>query len=346
MSEVDKVQSNGYKVVSTFSGGGGSCLGYRMAGFKVIWANEFIQEAANTYKANHKESILNTDDIRTLEASDILEATGMKAGEIDLFDGSPPCSAFSTAGAKETNWGKDKIYSDKHQKNVEDLFFEYARILKGLQPKVFVAENVAGLVKGTAKGYFKLILQELKDCGYVVTAKVVDAKWLGVPQRRERLIFVGIRNDLWKEEYRGKTHPKPLAEKVTLNEAFTGIEITSEELKQTDLSNYSIYKYIKELKPNTSHKKRFTLSKASPEGQSYCITTQVGTQGTSSASHWDNRAFTIRELKRIMSVPDDFILTGPVTKQGERLGRMVAPIVMKAVAENIIELGVLNADTK
>ena len=345
MKEVDKIQSNGYKVVSTFSGGGGSCLGYRMSGFKVIWANEFIEEAANTYKANHKNSILDQSDIRNLQALDILNAIGMKAGEIDLFDGSPPCSAFSTAGSRDDGWGQAKKYSDKHQKNVEDLFFDYARILKGIQPKVFIAENVAGLVKGGAKGYFKQILQALRDCGYVVTAKVIDAKWLGVPQRRARLIFVGIRKDLWKPEFEGKTHPKPLSYLVTLKEAFEGLEITKEEAEYADLSNYSIFKYLKSLPFDTSHVKRYTLSKSSPHGQSFCITAQCGSRGSACASHWDNRSYTIRELKRIMSVPDDFILTGPLPKQGERLGRMVAPLMMKAVADNIISLGVLNENT-
>ena len=76
------------------------------------------------------------------------------------------------------------------------LFFEYARILEGLQPRAFVAENVAGLVRGKAKGYFKLILKRLKDCGYNVRAAVLDASWLGVPQSRRRLIFIGFRDDL------------------------------------------------------------------------------------------------------------------------------------------------------
>ncbi len=112
-----------------------------------------------------------------------------------MLDGSPPCASFSTAGKREEGWGKVKLYSDARQRT-DDLFFEYARILKGLQPKVFVAENVAGLVRGTAKGYFKLILAELKDCGYRVEARLLDARWLGVPQMRERVIFVGVRNDL------------------------------------------------------------------------------------------------------------------------------------------------------
>ena len=156
MREIAALPWNGYKVASTFSGCGGSCLGYRMAGYRVVYANEFIPEAQRTYKENHPNSYLDGSDIRSLTPEMLLERAGVQRGELDLFDGSPPCSAFSSAGKREEGWGKVKAYSDGAQR-VDDLFYEYARILEGVQPKVFVAENVSGLVKGTAKGYFKRI---------------------------------------------------------------------------------------------------------------------------------------------------------------------------------------------
>jgi len=195
MAEVNAIPFNGFNVVSTFSGGGGSSLGYRMAGFKVLWASEFVEAARDTYTANFPTTHVDDRDIRDVKAEDVLKDIGMEVGELDLLDGSPPCSAFSMAGSREKGWGKVKTYSDKSQR-VDDLFFEYARLVKGIQPKVFVAENVAGLVAGTAKGYFKEIMAELKACGYNVKAVVLDARWLGVPQARRRLIFVGVRNDL------------------------------------------------------------------------------------------------------------------------------------------------------
>ena len=103
-------------------------------------------------------------------------------GQLDLLDGSPPCASFSTSGTRDAGWCKVKKYSDVHQR-VDDLFFEYVRLIKGLQPKTFVAENVSGLVKGKAKGYFKIILAALKECGYNVSCRVLDAQWLGVPQQ-------------------------------------------------------------------------------------------------------------------------------------------------------------------
>ena len=178
MKEIENLKWNGYKVVSTFSGGGGSCLGYRMANYKVIYANEFVEEAQKTYKVNHPNSFLDTRDIRKVEGNDILNKLGLKRGEIDLFDGSPPCCAFSTAGSREKGWGEQRSYSDNKKQRVDDLFFEYARLIKELQPKVFIAENVSGLVKGKAKGYFKIILKTLKECGYEVKASLLNGKYL------------------------------------------------------------------------------------------------------------------------------------------------------------------------
>ena len=108
MSEIAATPDNGFRVVSTFSGCGGSCLGYRMAGFRIAWANEFIPAAQAVYKANHPDSILDTRDIRTIQPADILKAIGKSVGEIDLLDGSPPCASFSTAGKRERDWGKVK----------------------------------------------------------------------------------------------------------------------------------------------------------------------------------------------------------------------------------------------
>ena len=218
MAEVAAAPWNGFNAVSTFSGCGGSCLGYRMAGFRVLWASEFIPAARETYRANHPGSILDPRDIRQVKPEDILRATGLGAGELDLFDGSPPCASFSTAGKREAGWGKVKEYSDTRQRT-DDLFFEFARLVRGVRPKVFVAENVSGLVKGKAKGYFLDILAALKACGYRVRAKVLDAQWLGVPQVRQRVIFVGVREDLGL----GPAFPAPLPYRYSVRDALPWI---------------------------------------------------------------------------------------------------------------------------
>ena len=219
MAEIAALPWNGFTAASTFSGCGGSSLGYRMAGFRVLYANEFIPAARETYRANAAPyTHLDDRDIRTVTAQSVLDLIGLKAGELDLLDGSPPCASFSTAGKREKGWGEVKKYSDSEQRS-DDLFFEFARLVNGIQPKVFVAENVSGLVKGSAKGYFLEILAALKACGYRVSARLLDAQWLGVPQARQRLIFVGVRDDLQIDP----VHPTPLPYRYSIRDALPWI---------------------------------------------------------------------------------------------------------------------------
>jgi DNA (cytosine-5)-methyltransferase 1 len=219
MPEIAGLPWNGFTAASTFSGCGGSSLGYRMAGFRVAWASEFVPAAAETYRANASAAtILDTRDIREVTAADVLATLGMEPGELDLFDGSPPCASFSTAGSREKHWGQEKAYSETAQRT-DDLFFEYVRLVDGIRPRVFVAENVSGLVKGTAKGYFKLILAAMRDCGYQVQARLLNAAWLGVPQARQRLIFIGVRDDLGVQP----VFPSPLPYQYTVRDALPWI---------------------------------------------------------------------------------------------------------------------------
>lgn len=346
MREIEAITPNGFNVVSTFSGGGGSCLGYRMAGYNVLYANEFVEEAQKTYRANHK-AYLDTRDIRQVTAEDILKIVGLKAGEIDLFDGSPPCCAFSTAGSREKGWGKARDYSDGKKQRIEDLFFEYTRLLKGLQPKTFVAENVSGLVKGTAKGYFKLIIKEMQNCGYEVKAALLNGKWLGVPQARQRIIFVGVRKDLVQKYGVHPVHPQPLAYTYTLADAFHNLQIDEQERKLC-LDSANKYKWGEVLKKLPKNP-RSAISGSSVMNGSYfnlvresmykpcsTICQRNGDLSTASNCHpLEDRKFTIAELKRITSIPDDFVLTGDFAQRWERLGRMVPPIMMMHVAKTI-----------
>ena len=367
MQQIANLPHNGFYVVSTFSGCGGSCLGYRMAGYKVLWASEFIPAAQKVYKDNHPDSILDIRDIRDVKPQEILSATNKDVGEIDILDGSPPCSAFSTAGKREKGWGQIKKYSDSKQR-VDNLFFEYARILKGLQPKVFVAENVSGLVKGKAKGCFLNILKTLKNCDYNVKAKVLDAQWLGVPQMRQRLIFIGVRNDL---ELR-PIHPLPLKYRYTVKDAIPWIvkikksgkpnnyqhsENPSPTIMQSDanrsetaylsgggwveaesdISKYAIGKEWEKLRPGEAGKSKYiNLSRASVNKPSFTVTQAGGNSSAASVTHpTEKRKFSIEELKRICAFPDDFVLTGTYAQQWERLGRAVPPVMMMYIAKTI-----------
>ena len=152
-----------FNVLSTFAGGGGSSTGYRLAGGKILAINEFVEEAQNTYRENYPNTTIVPGDIKKLTGTYLMEQAGVKVSELDILDGSPPCSAFSMAGSVSHGegrthadaFGKKKQYSDiKGVENVEDLFFEFLRVAKDIKPKVIIGENVEGLTMGEAKEYF------------------------------------------------------------------------------------------------------------------------------------------------------------------------------------------------
>lgn len=354
MAEIAAIPWNGFKAISTFSGCGGSSLGYKMAGFKVIWANEFIPAAQDTYRINAPDTILDTRDIRQIRPLEVLQAIGLQIGDLDVMDGSPPCAAFSTAGKREAGWGKVKQYSDTTQR-VDDLFFEYARLLRGIQPKVFIAENVSGLIKGVAKGYFKQILAALKDCGYNVKAQVLDAQWLGVPQSRQRLIFIGVRNDLGI----GPVFPRPLSYRYSVREAIPWIvkqgdnggfgsgRYSPAKVQAidagADISRFAIGKEALNVPEGGKSQKYISLQRAHRDRPCPTVTATLGygtgpngEKGAATVIHpTECRRFTIAELKRICAFPDDFELTGTYAQQWERLGRAVPPLMMRAIAATV-----------
>lgn len=206
-----------HTLVSTFSGCGGASLGFRMDGWRVLYVNEFIEAARESYLANFPDTLMDPRDIREVTADDILEKIGREKGDVDVLEGSPPCASFSMAGKREKAWGEVKAYSDTKQR-VDDLFWEFARVVEGVQPRIFVAENVPGLLIGTARPILKAIMQRLRDAGYAVSGRILEAQWLGVPQRRRRLILQGIRRDLVDAGHR-HAFPDPLPYTYTIRDA-------------------------------------------------------------------------------------------------------------------------------
>src|SRR5580692_3946571 len=279
MVEISVCPYTGITAVSTFSGGGGSSLGYRMAGIRVLWANEFIEAARDTYRANFPATRIDPRDIREVMPEDILSATGLEAGELDILDGSPPCAAFSMSGDLSRAWGCRKLYSDGAYQVVDDLFFEYARLVAALQPKVFIAENVKGLVRGVAKGYFKLILRALRACGYRVEARVVNAAYLGVPQARERMIFIGVRNDLDM----APAFPKPLPYVYTVREALDGLIAPVEPGLQ--MGGYQVGAEWRRLKPGQGSERYLNLMRAHFDLPCFTIVAKAGEHQTASVAH-------------------------------------------------------------
>ena len=338
-----------FTVVSTFAGGGGSSTGYRLAGGKILCVNEFVKQAINTYKENYPNTPVLPDDIKQLTAEDF-----NKYGDIDIFDGSPPCSAFSVSGSMvqgshSKGWGQTKNYSDgKKVENIEDLFFEFLRIAKDLKPKVIIGENVAGLVAGEAKLKLNEIVNTFEEIGYDVSYKILNASHFGVPQSRRRVIFIAVREDV--TEAIGLTFmniasifPEESRGIVTAEEALEDLELDSEEVKWcTDTWIKSAhYKDTAALMPddpdkvlggNDYHPKgwHFNVKKMSRHHPAPTITTNAD------VCHFiEKRRLTIKEIKRLMSLPDDFIVTGSMSQKIERCGRMVPSLMMKAIAESV-----------
>lgn len=192
--ELEDVKTNDCKVFSVFSCGGGSSMGYKLAGYKVIGNCEIDKPIFGMYLKNHHPLYSFNMDIRDFL---LLENLPPELFDLDILDGSPPCSVFSIAGKREDDWGREKQFREGQKKQtLDDLFFKYIKLLNKLKPKTFVAENVKGLISGKAKGYVAEIIKEIDRAGYDLQIFCLNAAVMGVPQRRERVFFIGHKKEL------------------------------------------------------------------------------------------------------------------------------------------------------
>lgn len=315
---------NAPTVISTFAGAGGSSLGYSMAGFRELLAVEWDSNAVETFKLNFPDVPVYHGDIAKLSVDEVLQMTGLKPGELDVFDGSPPCQGFSTAGKRQLDDPRNQ------------LFREYVRLLRGLKPKVFVMENVSGMVKGVMKLVFVEILKELKASGYKVSARLLNAMYFGVPQSRQRMIFVGVREDLGIEP----SHPEAETKVITVGQAllnsevgindglFSGerLKIAAQILRGGDGSDV-----VKGMS--------FNLKRLDENKPSRTINKQVGKPnalyGGGLIHPIENRHLGISEIKRLDSIPDNFKMLGNFQEQWMRIGNSVPPLFMRSIARHI-----------
>ena len=307
-------------VISTFAGCGGSSLGYKLAGYNELLAVEWDDNAVETFKLNFPEVKVFHGDIAQLSVEQCLEMANIKVGELDVFDGSPPCQGFSIAGKRK--------FDDPRN----SLFKEYARLLKGLQPKVFVMENVTGMVKGVMKQAYLQIIKTLRECGYKAKGEVLNAMYYNVPQSRQRVIIIGVRNDIKI----APTHPKPQTKPVSIGEAIYGADSTG----TPEFNDKYAMLYDKVPKGGNAQNvigKGFN-SCVKPDYFKPCMTlpkTQTG-KGFATICHpTKKRGLSIGEAKRISSFPDNFVFIGKYSEQFMRIGNSVPPNLMKAIAEHI-----------
>lgn len=193
MQPLPKIKAR-YSLVSL--AGGGSTMGYKLAGFDVIGCNEIDPRMMKVYQTNHNPKYAYLEPIQEFKnRADIPQ----ELFNLDILDGSPPCSSFSTAGSREYGWGKKKKFREGQAEQVLDtLFFDFIDLAKRLQPKIVIAENVKGLLLGNAKDYVRRIYEAFDDSGYKICHKLCDASLMGVPQHRERVFFMAIRKDLFQ----------------------------------------------------------------------------------------------------------------------------------------------------
>jgi DNA (cytosine-5)-methyltransferase 1 len=318
MAEVRALPWNGFVVASLFAGGGGSSTGYRMAGYRVAYANDVVPEARETYLANCADyTTVDGDDVRTVPGSRVLDAVERATGRrhLDVLDGSPPCQAFSTAGPRDRTWGREVAHADGTTQRSDDLFFEYARILGETMPSAFVAENVSGLVKGVARGYFKQILAALRAVGYRVEARLLDAQWLGVPQMRQRVIFMGVREDLASSTGAAPAFPGPLSYRYPLS------------IVCPDVVRLEVRGYGKVTVDDAARQPSRTVAASgySSYSDDYDLVRRDGTK----------RKFTLDELRAIGSFPPDYVMPGTYKAAWARIGNSVPPLMMRAIAEAV-----------
>lgn len=178
-------------VFTTFSCGGGSSMGYKKAGFHVLGNVEIDPKINAMYKVNHKPKYNFCMDLRQFNE---LEDLPEELYSLDILDGSPPCTVFSTAGERDKNWGKAKAFREGQKKQtLDDLFFVFLETVEKLNPKIVIAENVQGIIAGKAKGYVNMIINRFKELGYDVQMFSLNAARMDVPQARHRVFFIANR---------------------------------------------------------------------------------------------------------------------------------------------------------
>lgn len=341
-----------YNVIDLFSGAGGLSYGFEMAGFNVLLGIDNEQSALDTFKKNHENSeILNCDITKITYEKDIKPIIGEK--KIDIVVGGPPCQGMSLSGPR------------KFEDPRNSLYLSFIRLVKEMQPKAFVIENVIGIVslyKGQIKDH---IIKEFTDMGYNVQYKTLVASDYGVPQKRKRVIFVGTKED-------GFEYPEPVNYTVTTEMAISDLPSLEQELG-TPISEYEsqpLNDYQELMRVNSkelhnhvaaNHSQRIRdIISLVPDGgnykdlpEEYRETRKFNVAWTRFPSnrpsptidtghrhhfHYKyNRVPTVRESARLQSFPDTFVFTGNKTQQFRQVGNAVPPLLAKSIAIQLLK---------
>jgi DNA (cytosine-5)-methyltransferase 1 len=321
------------KVFSCFACGGGSTMGYKLAGFDVLGCNEIDPKMIEAYKTNHNPKYAYLEPIQTFKNRTDLPT---ELYNLDILDGSPPCSSFSMAGNRDKDWGKEKKFREGQAEQVLDtLFFDFIDLAKKLQPKVVVAENVKGLLMGNAKDYVIEIYKAFDESGYYCQHFLLDASKMGVPQRRERVFFIALRKDLAKDFLYWQDM---FTEVPKIEMDFNEKEIPFKQIKNNKKRKLLINSYLKHFN-NTDHNGRSKGKNGNTFGFFYkaldnLVCATITSHGCYSI---ENKAKLLnnKELINIGSFPQDYNFLN--SQPQYLIGMSVPPVMTAQVASNIYD---------
>ena len=326
-----------FTTIELFAGAGGLALGIEKAGFETVALIELNKDAADTLKANRPEWNVIYDDIANVSSEDLNKLFTMDVGELDLLSGGAPCQSFSYAGKRL---------------GLEDargtLFYHFAVFLNKLKPKTFLFENVRGLLTHDGGRTYKTILEIFSDAGYTIQKNVLNAWNYGVAQKRERLITLGIRNDL-TDDLKIK-FPNPHSYKPVLRDVL-------KDVPESGGARYSEYKRkIFELVPPGGYWRDIPaeiakeymkscwgmeggrtgiLRRLSLDEPSLTVLTSPSQKQTDRCHPLEPRPFNIRENARIQSFPDEWEFCGSVGSQYKQVGNAVPVNLAYEIAKEI-----------
>lgn len=330
-----------YNAIELFAGAGGLALGLENAGFTHVLLNEFDEHACNTLRKNRPLLNVVQGDVHNIDFSEY-------KGKIDFLSGGFPCQAFSYAG---------------NQKGFEDargtLFFEFARAIKETEPKVFLGENVKGLLSHDDGKTFKVISQVIDELGYyLVPPRVLRAVMYKVPQKRERIFLVGI-----KKEYADKVSfewPSPYKKVMTLRDAFYKGDLYNSDVPESDCQKYPKRKAdILSKVPQGGNWKDLPIDlqkeymkgsfyldggktgmarRLSLDEPSLTLTCSPAQKQTERCHPLETRPLSVREYARIQTFPDEWEFMGPLTSQYKQIGNAVPVNLAEAMGHKLIKL--------
>lgn len=325
------------KTLSLFSGAGGLDMGFKDAGFDIVEQNELVDDFAETLR-------INNDNNHKVVCEDVRKYSGKPLkGKVDFIIGGPPCQPFSSASKRA--FGVNGTIDARGT-----LFNEYVRILKEVQPKGFLFENVYGIVSANKGQDWKMIVTAFKRAGYNIHYKILDAADYGTPQHRARLIIVGLKEDI-KYSFPLPNHGPDSPDKLkyfSAREALKKVpEAEDNNLKVTGKYGYLLdnipvgmnYSYYTSKIGNPvaifAWRSKFSdfLYKADPDQPVKTIKASGGQY--TGPFHWENRRFSVAEYKRLQTFPDDYKLNGSRVIKIKQIGNSVPPQFARFLALSI-----------